>query len=83
MVPYRTRSSIEHAHDSYETILTSLFYKSSLLFQEAKEVLQKEAKDKLLFVVPAGSAVTLDYRTDRIRIYCDGHGKVSQAPTIG
>lgn len=34
-------------------------------------------------VLPEGSCVTMDYRTDRVRLYTDGDGKVVQVPSIG
>jgi len=33
--------------------------------------------------VPPGSMVTMDYRTDRVRVHVDQQGKVAQQPTVG
>ena len=34
-------------------------------------------------IVPYGSVVTADYRTDRVRIYVDVEGIVVETPRIG
>jgi hypothetical protein len=34
-------------------------------------------------IIPYGSMVTADYRLDRVRIYVDQQGKVTQPPNIG
>jgi hypothetical protein len=36
-----------------------------------------------VFIVPEGSAITLDYRTDRVRVFIDKKGVVTQTPSIG
>ncbi len=36
-----------------------------------------------VFIVPEGSAITLDYRTDRVRVFVDKKGVVTQIPSIG
>lgn len=36
-----------------------------------------------VFVVPAGSAATMDYRTDRVRVWVDPEGQVAQTPMVG
>ena len=33
--------------------------------------------------IPEGSMVTMDFRTDRVRVFVDGQGKVAQAPHRG
>jgi len=47
----------------------------------AKEVI--EAFGYNVFLVPEGSAVTMDYRTSRVRIYVDKNNKVQAVPRIG
>mmetsp|Transcript_93180 Transcript_93180/g.268188 ORF Transcript_93180/g.268188 Transcript_93180/m.268188 type:complete len:131 (-) Transcript_93180:30-422(-) len=51
--------------------------------QEAKAKLEEQEPDKKIFLIPEGRMVTMDYRTDRIRIFLDGDGKVSRAPILG
>eukprot|EP01040_Poterioochromonas_malhamensis_P010443 gene10443-11362_t len=50
---------------------------------EAKEMILKERSSLHVHVVPANAMVTMDYRTDRVRIYVDSEGKVARAPVIG
>ena len=33
--------------------------------------------------VKEGSMVTMDYRTDRVRVFVDSKGIVKQTPTVG
>lgn len=33
--------------------------------------------------MPEGSIVTADFRTDRVRIFCDANDKVSGVPRVG
>lgn len=50
---------------------------------EAKELLEKETSLNV-FLVPTGSAVTMDYRTNRVRISFDpANNKVVKAPRVG
>ena len=50
---------------------------------EAKELLEKETSFNV-FLVPTGSAVTMDYRTNRVRISFDpANNKVVKAPRVG
>lgn len=51
--------------------------------KEAKTRLQSILPDKQVLVIPADSMVTMDYRTDRIRIFVDGSGNVERPPSIG
>ena len=51
--------------------------------QDAKEAIEKDPRGLTVFIIPPGSAVTRDYRTDRVRIYSDGIGKVQGAPGLG
>ncbi|KAL5202506.1 hypothetical protein ABZP36_013458 [Zizania latifolia] len=48
--------------------------------EEAKKVILKDMPDANIVVLPVGSAVTLDYRPDRVRIFVD---TVAITPTIG
>ena len=51
--------------------------------QAAKETLEAEHKDLKIYIVPPNSAVTMDWRTDRVRLYCDDAGKVEKTPRLG
>ncbi|CAM0958483.1 unnamed protein product [Alopecurus aequalis] len=48
--------------------------------KEAREIILKDKPDANIVVLPAGSPVTLDYRTDRVRIFVD---TVAEIPHIG
>ncbi len=64
---------------------------------EAVEIIKKESgtivESNLQFlscsgftnvvIVKPGSMVTMDYRTDRVRVHVDNHGKVATQPTVG
>lgn len=50
--------------------------------QEAKRTLEG-VTDKTVLLVPAHSLVTMDYRTDRIRVFCAADGTVSKTPRVG
>lgn len=50
---------------------------------EVQELLEKET-DLNVFLVPTGSAVTMDYRTNRVRVSFDpATNKVVKAPRVG
>ena len=51
--------------------------------QDAKTELEEQEPDKKIILVPEGRMVTMDYRTDRIRLFLDGDGKVARTPIIG
>ena len=51
--------------------------------QEAKQEIEASDPSLNVIVVPLGSAVTLDYQTNRVRIYCDTNGKVQKKPRFG
>ncbi|KAL0375239.1 UNVERIFIED_CONTAM: Subtilisin inhibitor CLSI-I [Sesamum radiatum] len=36
-----------------------------------------------VYVLPSDSFVTMDFRTDRVRVFTDSSGKVSSPPRIG
>ena len=50
---------------------------------EEAEAYVKERFDGKVHTVPHGSMVTMDHRMDRVRIYLDANGKVSQPPRPG
>ncbi|EMS48066.1 Subtilisin-chymotrypsin inhibitor-2A [Triticum urartu] len=48
--------------------------------EEAKEIILKDMPDADIDVLPAGSAMTLDFRTNRVRIIVD---TIATTPSIG
>ena len=50
--------------------------------QEAVNIIKKETGFSHVMAIRAGSMVTMDYRTDRVRVYVDKHGIVTRTPTI-
>jgi len=50
---------------------------------EAKATIEEENPSLQVVIVPYGSVVTADYRTDRVRIYVDVEGIVVETPRIG
>ena len=54
-----------------------------LVVQEAKQAIEASDDSLNVYVVPLGSAVTMDYQTNRVRIYCGMDGKVQKQPKIG
>jgi len=50
---------------------------------EAKAAIAKDRSDVQVEVIPDGSPVTMDYRTDRCRVFVDGSGKVVHPPHLG
>jgi hypothetical protein len=48
--------------------------------EEAKKVILKDKPEAKIVVVPVGSLVTMDYRTDRVRLFVD---TVAQVPKVG
>ena len=54
--------------------------------EEAREVILATgaaAGVKDVEIVPEDAMVTADFRTDRVRVFVDGSGKVARTPTIG
>ena len=49
----------------------------------AVQCLQGQYPQFQISTIPEGSAVTMDYRTDRIRIFTDSQGRVATTPGIG
>ncbi|KZV27634.1 subtilisin inhibitor-like [Dorcoceras hygrometricum] len=55
-----------------------------LTADEASRKIKEEMGEGIrIHVVPSDSFITMDYRTDRVRIFVDSTGKVCSPPTIG
>ncbi|KAG8376932.1 hypothetical protein BUALT_Bualt09G0115500 [Buddleja alternifolia] len=55
-----------------------------LTAEEAMKKIKQEMPSAIhIHVVPSDSFVTMDFRTDRVRIFIDSSGKVFKQPTIG
>ena len=48
--------------------------------KEAKKAILKDKPDAKIVVLPAGSIVTMDYRTDRVRLFVD---TIVEVPRVG
>ncbi|KAK6120339.1 hypothetical protein DH2020_046030 [Rehmannia glutinosa] len=48
-----------------------------------KKIKEEMPADTHVHVVPPDSFVTMDWRTDRVRIFVDSSGKVHKPPIIG
>lgn len=46
-------------------------------------IIHKESPELQIYKLRDGSPVTMDFRTDRIRIFIDENGNVTKAPIIG
>ncbi|UJR35216.1 hypothetical protein I4U23_027982 [Adineta vaga] len=51
--------------------------------EEAIEAIKRDTGFSKIQVVGPGMMVTMDYRTDRVRIHADKHGRVASTPTVG
>lgn len=53
--------------------------------EEAKEVILATAglNLKSVDIIPEDSMYTTDFRTDRVRIFVDGNGRVAKTPIVG
>jgi hypothetical protein len=52
--------------------------------EEAKEIISKDTAGKIeVHVVPQLSPCTMDYRTDRCRVFVDDNNKVVHPPCLG
>jgi hypothetical protein len=49
----------------------------------AEESIRAERPDLKIVTVPHDSMVTMDFRTDRVRIFVDNEGKVARPPRVG
>lgn len=51
--------------------------------EEAKKQIEEESPGISVHIVPQNSFVTMDFRTNRVRVYVDSSGKVANAPKVG
>ncbi|KIZ04596.1 hypothetical protein MNEG_3361 [Monoraphidium neglectum] len=51
--------------------------------QVAKLAIKSERPDLIVQVVPPDSAVTMEFRDDRVRLYADYQAIVTKVPIIG
>ena len=51
--------------------------------EEAKKTLEAAHPDWTIQVMPQDAMMTMDYRTDRVRIMVDESGKVVKEPRVG
>ncbi|CAF1605613.1 unnamed protein product [Adineta ricciae] len=51
--------------------------------REAVEIIKKDSGLTNVPIVGPGMMVTMDYRTDRVRVHVDQQGKVASPPTVG
>ena len=51
--------------------------------EEAREVILATGAAADVEIVPEDAMVTADFRTDRVRVFVDGSGKVARTPIIG
>jgi hypothetical protein len=52
--------------------------------KDAVTRIKKERLDlRQVIAIPNNSMVTMDYRTDRVRVFVDSEGKVSRPPRVG
>lgn len=51
--------------------------------EEAERVIQEQEPDLTVQVVPVDAMVTMDYRTDRVRVRVNDKGQVSGTPKVG
>eukprot|EP00934_Nitzschia_sp_Nitz4_P005946 Nitzschia sp. Nitz4//scaffold18_size181773//65842//66195//NITZ4_001913-RA/size181773-processed-gene-0.14-mRNA-1//1//CDS//3329540005//5936//frame0 len=50
--------------------------------EEAKASIEADT-DYKVYILKQGAMVTMDYRTDRVRIFVDTDGKVASTPRVG
>ena len=51
--------------------------------EECMRMIKAQARDVTAFIVSQDDFVTDDYQTDRVRIFVDDEGKVSETPSRG
>lgn len=51
--------------------------------KEAETVIKQQEPSLLVQIVPNNSMMTMDYRTDRVRVMVDEKGQVSSTPRVG
>ena len=49
----------------------------------AKQVIHDDEPSLAVYVIPMNSIVTMDYRTDRVRVHVDDEGIVASTPRVG
>lgn len=72
--------------DAASTSTASVWPKKSLIGmtgEDAKEEIKNVDPSLEVQVLPEDSMVTMDYRTDRVRIFVDSDGKVVRQPNAG
>eukprot|EP01038_Epipyxis_sp_PR26KG_P017539 gene17539-24326_t len=75
--------SIDEKQESKEFIKSRWPHLVGKQSSEAMEHIKSERPDIRIFEVPQGSMVTMDFDTNRVRVYVDQFGKVVAPPTIG
>ncbi|KAL0322472.1 UNVERIFIED_CONTAM: Inhibitor of trypsin and hageman factor [Sesamum angustifolium] len=51
--------------------------------QAAAAIIERENKNVNAIVVEEGSSVSGDFRCDRVRVWVDGNGLVTEVPKVG
>lgn len=51
--------------------------------EEAEKKIKEDMPTAKTHIIPQDSFVTMDFRTDRVRIFVDHSGKVARPPSIG
>jgi hypothetical protein len=51
--------------------------------EDAEKVIHQEEPSLTIQVLPKDSMMTMDYRTDRVRVMVDEDGKVAVTPRVG
>jgi len=51
--------------------------------EEAKDKIKKERPELEVQILPELGPTTMDFRTDRVRIFVNGQNKVAHAPNCG
>ena len=51
--------------------------------EEARRIINGVDANLTVHIVPEGSMVTMDFRTDRVRVFVDEGGIVRSAPNVG
>lgn len=51
--------------------------------EEAKDRILQDKPNANVQILPEGSMVTKDYRTDRVRVFVDEENRVASVPRVG
>lgn len=51
--------------------------------EEAKKQIEEESPGISVHLIPQNSFITMDFRTNRVRLYIDSSGNVAVAPKLG